>query len=154
MFFLSYAATLVLIRPIAGKLSDRLGDASLIVPSLSVTALALVVLSFSAGLWGVIIAAVLYGVGVGFVQPSIQAVTIRMARPDRIGVANASLSTATDLGIGLGAVILGWVSQYTGYRVLFIVTAVSVTFSLALFTVFVKRAAAGDCGEPKKLDTT
>lgn len=60
--------------------------------------------------------------------------------PNRIGVANASISTANDLGIGLGAIILGSVSQYASYKVLFIVSALSVAISLILFTLFAKRS--------------
>ncbi|WP_424765557.1 MFS transporter [Paenibacillus sp. sgz302251] len=138
-FFLAYAATLALIRPIAGKLSDRQGETFVIVPSLVITILALIVLSFSTGLFGVLVSAVLYGIGFGSAQPALQAATIRLARPDRKGVANASLLTATDLGIGLGAILLGWVSQYTSYQVLFTVSAVSVALCLLLFTFFVRR---------------
>jgi MFS family permease len=138
-FFLAYAATLALIRPIAGKLSDRYGETVVIVPGLVITISALIALSFSTGLFGVLVSAVLYGIGFGSAQPALQAATIRLARPDRKGVANASLLTATDLGIGLGAIMLGLVSQYTSYQVLFTVSAVSVAFSLLLFTFFVKR---------------
>lgn len=53
--------------------------------------------------------------------------------------AQVGLATATDLGIGLGAIMLGWVSQQTSYQVLFTVSAVSVAFSLLLFIFFVKR---------------
>jgi MFS family permease len=138
-FFLVYAATLVLIRPIAGKLSDRYGETVVIIPALVITISALIVLSFSANLYGVIISAVLYGIGFGSSQPALQAATIRLVSPERTGVANASFSTGTDLGIGLGAMMLGWVSQYTSYQVLFTVSAVSVAFSLLIFTFFVKR---------------
>ncbi|MET1032256.1 MFS transporter [Domibacillus tundrae] len=138
-FFLVYAATLVLIRPIAGKLSDRYGEAFVIAPSLVMTILALIVLSFSTGLFGVLASAVLYGIGFGSAQPALQAATIRIVRPDRAGVANASFSTATDLGIGLGSILLGWVAQHTSYQMLFTVSAVSVVFSLLMFTFFVKR---------------
>jgi MFS family permease len=138
-FFLAYAATLALTRPIAGKLSDRHGETFVIVPALVITISALIALSFSTGLFGVLGSAVLYGIGFGSAQPALQAATIRLARPDRRGVANASLLTATDLGIGLGAIMLGWVSQYMNYQVLFTVSAVSVAFSLLLFIFFVKR---------------
>ncbi|WP_169082191.1 MFS transporter [Paenibacillus sp. PL91] len=138
-FFLAYAATLALSRPISGKLSDRYGEKFVIVPGLLITISALIVLSFSNGLFGVLFSAVLYGIGFGSAQPALQAATIRLAHPDRKGVANASLLTATDLGIGFGAIMLGWVSQYTSYQVLFTVSAVSVTFSLLVFTFFVKR---------------
>jgi MFS family permease len=138
-FFLAFAATLALSRPISGKLSDRYGEIFVIVPALVITICALIVLSLSTGLIGVLVSAVLYGIGFGSAQPALQAATIRLARSNRIGVANASISTANDLGIGLGAIMLGWVSQYTSYQVLFAVSALSVAFSLILFLFFVKR---------------
>jgi predicted MFS family arabinose efflux permease len=137
-FFLAYAATLAIIRPFAGKLSDRHGETFVIVPSLVITISALIVLSLSTGLIGVLVSAVLFGMGFGSAQPALQSATIRLARSNRIGVANATLSTATDLGIGLGAIVLGWVSQYASYQALFAVSAVSVGFSLILFTFIVK----------------
>ena len=99
----------------------------------------LIALIFSTGLFGVLASAVLYGIGFGSAQPALQAATIRLVRPERTGVANASFTTATDLGIGLGAIMLGWVSQNTSYQVLFTVSAVSVVFSLLVFTFFVTR---------------
>ncbi|CAH0121629.1 Staphylopine export protein [Paenibacillus sp. CECT 9249] len=138
-FFLVYALSLTIVRPIAGKLSDRYGEAAVIVPALGAVILALVVLSFATGFTGVIVSAVLYGIGFGSAQPSLQAATLRLAGPDRKGVANASFFTAFDLGIGLGAIVLGWVSQYTGYQILYIVSAVSVFVSMIIFAVFVRR---------------
>lgn len=138
-FFLAFAATLALSRPISGKLSDRYGERFVIVPALVITICALIVLSLSTGLIGVLVSAVLYGIGFGSAQPALQAAALRLARSDRKGVANASITTANDLGIGLGAIILGWVSQYTSYQVLFTVSAVSVAFSLLLFTFLVMR---------------
>lgn len=138
-FFLVYALALTLSRPIAGKLSDRFGEAYVVVPALAVTALSLVVLSFSNGLIGVIFAAVLYGIGFGSAQPALQAANLRLAPPDKRGVASASYMTAFDLGIGLGSIILGWISQYTGYSGLFIVCAGSVIVSGVIFLVFVRQ---------------
>lgn len=138
-FFLAFAASLALSRPISGKLSDRYGEMFVIVPALVITICALIVLSLSTGLIGVLVSAIIYGIGFGSAQPALQAATIRLARSDRKGVANASIATANDLGIGLGAIILGWVSQYTSYQILFAVSAVSVAFSLIFFIFFVKR---------------
>ncbi|MGC6587784.1 MFS transporter [Paenibacillus sp. Dod16] len=138
-FFLVYAVALTLIRPFAGKLSDRFGEAAVIIPSLVVTTGALIVLSLSSGLPGLIIAAILYGIGFGSAQPALQAATLRIAPEDRRGAANASFMTAFDLGIGLGAILLGLVSERIGYAYLFTVTAVSVVVSLVIFTIFVRR---------------
>jgi MFS family permease len=132
-FFLAYAATLAFIRPIAGKVSDRHGETFVIIPGLGITIIGLLVLSFSTEELGVLTSAVLFGVGFGSAQPALQAATIRVANPDRRGVANASLLTATDLGIGLGAILLGWISQHTSYSVLFAFSAASAGMSLLLF---------------------
>lgn len=139
VFFLTFAASLALSRPISGKLSDRYGEMAVIAPSLVITICALIVLSFSNGIVGVLVSAVLYGIGFGSAQPAFQSATLLVARSDRKGVANATITTANDLGIGLGSIMLGWVSQYTSYQVLFAVSAVSVGVSLILFTLFVKR---------------
>ncbi|HZG17277.1 MAG TPA: MFS transporter [Candidatus Bathyarchaeia archaeon] len=138
-FFLVYALSLTLARPIAGKLSDRMGEGFVIVPSLIVTILSLVVLSFSSGLISVIIAAVLYGIGFGSAQPALQALNLRLVPPGKKGVANASFLTAFDLGIGIGSIMLGWVSQHTGYAMLFVVCAVSVAISTLVFVLIQSR---------------
>lgn len=143
-FFLVYAVALTLIRPFAGKLSDRFGEAAVIIPSLVVTAGALIVLSQSSGLPGLITAAILYGIGFGSAQPALQAATLRIAPENRRGAANASFMTAFDLGIGLGAIVLGLVSERIGYAYLFTVTAVSVVVSLVIFAVFVRRLLRSD----------
>ncbi|TBL69069.1 MFS transporter [Paenibacillus thalictri] len=138
-FFMAYAATLLLIRPFAGKLVDRHGEMVVIIPAFVITILALINLSFSTGLFGVLVSAILYGIGYGSAHPTLQSATIRLADPDRKGGANASLLTAVDLGIGLGAMMLGWVSLFTSYQVLFTISAVSVTFSMLLYIFLVKR---------------
>ncbi|MFC4099873.1 MFS transporter [Paenibacillus xanthanilyticus] len=150
LFFLVYAITLTLIRPMAGKLSDRYGEVGVIIPSLVVTIAALIVLSLASGVAGVVTAAILYGIGFGSAQPALQACALRMARPDQKGVANASFFTAFDLGIGLGSIALGAVSQFAGYPALFVVCAASAALSLVIFVVAVRtklprsRQAAGE----------
>lgn len=146
-FFLVYAVALTLIRPFAGKLSDRFGEAAVIIPSLVVTAGALIVLSQSSGLPGLITAAILYGIGFGSAQPALQAATLRIAPENRRGAANASFMTAFDLGIGLGAIVLGLISERIGYAYLFTVTAVSVVVSLVIFAVFVRRLLTAGVAE-------
>ena len=81
----------------------------------------------------------LSGIGFGSAQPVLQAAIIGLVSPERTGVANASFSTATDLGIGLGSILLGWVSEYSSYRVLFLGSGMSVLISLLIFTFFVIR---------------
>lgn len=137
-FFLVYAITLTLTRPLAGKLSDKLGETAVIVPALFVAVAALLVLSLSTGAVGILGAAVLYGIGFGASQPALQAATLRLAPPERRGVANASFFTAFDLGIGFGSIGLGWVLQYASYSALFLSGAVSVLICFVIFVSAVR----------------
>lgn len=138
-YFLVYAALITLIRPVAGKLSDRYGETVVIVPALVIIISALIVVSLSKGLFGFIVSAALYGIGFGSAHPAFQSMALRLARPDRKGVANASIFTAFDLGIGIGSIALGWISPFTGYPGLFAVSALSVAGSLIIFAIFVRK---------------
>lgn len=132
-FFMVYAISLTLTRPVAGKLSDRYGEVAVTVPALLIAVLALVVISLSSGLPGIILSAILYGIGFGSSQPAFQSIALRLASPDRKGVANATFFTAFDLGIGLGSILLGWISRYVGYPGIFTISAISVACSLVIF---------------------
>ncbi|UUZ79779.1 MFS transporter [Paenibacillus sp. P26] len=151
-FFLVYAITLTLTRPVAGKLSDRFGEATVIIPALLVTIAALTALSLSGGLSGILLSGILFGLGFGSAQPALQAAALRLTGPEQRGIANASVMTAFDLGIGLGSIVLGWVSQYTGYPMLFVVSAGSVAVSMILFAVLVKRRLAREA-QPLAVNT-
>ncbi|MED1408569.1 MULTISPECIES: MFS transporter [Bacillus] len=138
-FFLVYAIALTIVRPISGKLLDTYGEVFIILPTLCITILAIVVLTISNSLMGVIVAAALYGVGFGSAQPALQAAMLTIVASSKRGVANASFFTAFDLGIGLGAILLGFVSQIFGYRILFAGSAISGLIALIIFVIFVKQ---------------
>lgn len=138
-FFLIYAISLTVTRPFAGKLADKRGESVVVIPSYFILILALVVLSFSTGLTGIVITAILYGIGFGSAQPVLQAATINLVAPEKRGIANASFFTAFDLGIGLGSIILGLVSRFIGFEFLFLVCAVSAVLSFIIYALFVKR---------------
>lgn len=137
IYFLVYALALTVARPVAGTLSDRYGEAKVIVPATTLTAAALLVLASSTGPGGVVAAAVLYGIGFGSAQPALQATMLNLVPPERFGIANASFFTAFDLGIALGSTLLGWVAEWLGYRALFTAGALSVAISLVAFAALV-----------------
>lgn len=138
VFFLVYALALTLARPAAGTLSDRYGEARVVVPAIALTVVALLVLSQATGLGGIVAAALLYGIGFGSAQPALQAAVLSLVSRERFGMANASFFTAFDLGIASGATLLGWVAEWLGYRALFTAGAASVACSLAVFIAFVR----------------
>ncbi len=139
-FFLVYAITLTMIRPLTGRLSDRRGEGSVIMPGIIITIGSLILLSQAEGIAVVVASAVLFGIGFGSTTPALQAATLRLAPPERRGVANAAFMTAFDLGLGIGAIVLGWMSQHTGYAAVFTAGASSAALSFVIFTWIVRRA--------------
>ncbi|TSB47405.1 MFS transporter [Alkalicoccobacillus porphyridii] len=141
-FFLIYAATLIISRPLSGRLADKYGYAIVVIPAICTTILSLIVLGLFTNPLGIILSAVLYGIGFGSTQPALQAAAIRLVAPNRTGVANASFTTAADFGIGLGAIILGLLAPYTDYSTMFIISAMSVGAALCVFIFLVRKSLA------------
>lgn len=95
----------------------------------------LVVLAFSGSLVTLLTAAVLYGIGLGLSQPSFLALTVDKAPIAERGQALGTVSLGYDLGIMLGAVILGPVVEYGGYGAMFIAAAAAALIGLVAFGV-------------------
>ncbi len=133
LFFTFYAVALMLIRPFAGMVADRRGPALVVVPGLLATALATLLLSLAGNFHVFLIAGVLYGLGFGSVQPTLQAMAVAGVAPNRRGAANGTFFSAFDLGIGLGSTLLGAVAQFTGFAGMY---AAASLFSLVGLIVF------------------
>lgn len=138
-FFLIYAVSLTLIRPLAGKVTDRRGESFVIIPAFFFIIIALLNLSGAHSVVGIMISAVLYAIGFGSAQPALQSAALRLTSEESKGKANATFFTAFDLGIGLGSIMLGWISQAWGYSMMFVACAVSAFLSAVVFSIFIRR---------------
>lgn len=115
-FFLILAIVIILIRPISGKVYDQLGHKYLIYPASICSVIGLVLISATHGLVVFFIAAIFYGIAYSIMQPSFQAWAINRVSAEKRGTANAMVLSAMDLGMALGAPVLGSVANLTGYR--------------------------------------
>lgn len=127
LFFSIYAITLFLTRPVTGKLADSIGTAKVILPGMVFLMAALFIIVKAASLKSFLIASVFYGIGFGSVQPILNALIVSLAPPQRRGAANATFLAAMDLGMGIGALAWGAVSQRFGYVYIY---SVSIVLSL------------------------
>lgn len=119
LFFLLYAVTLLLCRLFIGKYTDQHGMLSVLVPGILLMAASFVFLALARTTLMFILAAVLFGMGYGTVQPTLNAIVIARCAPSRRGAANATLFAAMDFGIGLGAVVWGVISSTFGYAAIY-----------------------------------
>jgi MFS family permease len=110
MFFTVYALVLSLMRSIAGGAADRWGYQLLAGVGLAFAVAGVLLIALAARLEVLLLAAVLYAVGFGTAQPSLQAMALRSVPAARRGAATASFYTAFDLGMGVGSLAAGFLA--------------------------------------------
>ncbi|HYF77887.1 MAG TPA: MFS transporter [Symbiobacteriaceae bacterium] len=144
LFFLFYAAALSLSRPFAGRIQDKHGPNIILGTGLTSLAAGFFVLSAAHNLPMLVLASVLLGLGNGNVGPTLQAMALGLVAPERRGVASSTLFSATDLGIGLGSTVLGWVADATSLGTMFTVSGALLALPFAVFYLYVRRYYAGE----------
>src|SRR5699024_8499530 len=107
LYFISYAALLMVSRVFAGRIYDQRGDIYVIPPGVVLIFVAMLLLSWLPNTMTMIIAGALYGLGFGSVQPALQAWAVDKAPMNRKGMANATFFSFFDLGVGVGAILFG-----------------------------------------------
>jgi MFS family permease len=118
-FFLASALSMMVSRPTAGKIADKIGQNYVLVPGALALGLGLLILSYSSNVFVLVIAAIFYGAGYGGIQPTLQAWVITRVSPDRRGAATATYFSAFDLGIGAGALWVGFFAKWLSYAIIF-----------------------------------
>ena len=140
IFFTLMAITTVLMRVMAGRTVDRVGEKPIVIISTVVQLVSLALLALWPGLVSFIISALFFGVGFGMMSPTMQAMAVRTAPPHRRGAASSTYLCAFDCGIGLGGVIAGYLLRFLGYPQMF---AIMLLFTLAAVIVYYGWARRG-----------
>ena len=132
LFYACYAGAILVTRPWLGRILDRKGPDYTIYPGLLLFAAGMFLLGTITELSGLIVAALLLGVGFGAVTPALQTLAVRSAPPSRAGVATATYFWSLDISVGLAAAGLGVVAVTYGYAFTYSIVDVAV---IALGTV-------------------
>lgn len=140
LYFLVYAIFLMISRTFAGRIYDQKGHVYVFPPGVIFIFIAMLLLAWLPSITVLLITAAIYGLGFGSVQPALQAWAVDEAAANRKGMANATFFSFFDLGIGIGAIIFGWIAQQFGYGFIYITSAVSVLVSLAIYVTLLVRA--------------
>ncbi|MBB6444312.1 MFS transporter [Bacillus benzoevorans] len=139
LYFTVSSIALLITRLFAGKIADNYGPAFVIIPGLILLVLSFVLLAYATSLTGMLISGVLYGLGLGSSDPTINAVMIRVCPVDRRGAGNSTLFLAKDIGGGIGAVALGFVSLHTGFRFVFLICSLSIVLSFIAYQFVLRK---------------
>jgi MFS family permease len=138
LFFAAFAITLILVRGLGGKILDVYAREKIILPCLFNLIISTVILAFSTTLTMFILVAVIWGMGTAFLYPALVAYTIDRAGSSR-GPAMGTFTALTDLGAGMGSVIMGIILQLTNYPIMFLCLALTGVINLLYFYFTIRK---------------
>ena len=107
IWFGVYAACILLSRPIAGPISDKVSRRAVIIPGLILNLAGIVLLAFATTSNGLMAAAIIGGFGTGAAQPALMTQAVDRSDGQRRGQSLAQFQFFYDLGIGIGSLTLG-----------------------------------------------
>jgi MFS family permease len=108
LFFMVFTLASLLIRFVAGRASDQYGRVLILKISLVLLAASLLGIGLANSSFVLMGASVLYGIATGMLSPAANAWTIDLSDPDHRGKAMATMYIALEAGIGIGALLAGW----------------------------------------------
>lgn len=115
LFFTVYALTMLVTRPVVGKLTDRFGFAKVCIPSILAMAGALALIGYATNTFVLLIAAFVNAFGYGAVQPMLQSLCIKAVSPERRGSASSTNYIFMDAATIVGPSVCGIVADMMGY---------------------------------------
>ena len=142
LFFTAMAITTLVSRPFSGRLVDRKGRRGydLVVSSgLLSMIIAILILAETSTSMHLIIGGMFYGIGFGFVQPTMLALSISSVASTKRGVANATYWTAFDIGVAVGSVFWGIIANAYGYSVMFDLNIIPPILALLIYFLMLVR---------------
>lgn len=137
VFFTVFAIGIAASRLVSGKIFDRKGPKALMMTGLLSGAGGFLLLGLANNFTGFMLAAILVGICMGVVMPTLQTMTNNVVEPQRRGAANATFITAFDIGIGGGSMLLGLLAEFTSLKSMYLVSAGILILSVSLFFMFV-----------------
>lgn len=138
-FFLLIAIGIGISRVFGGKAFDKQGPRRVSILGLTILILSFPILALVHNPFGYHASAILMGFGFGIIMPVFQSMANNLVKPERRGAANSTLFTCFDLGIGIGMITTGFLSDYIGLSGAFIVCAGVNVLALILFVSFSER---------------
>ena len=138
VFFTASAIVIIIGRVFGGKILDTYDKEKIVLSFIVVSAVSLILLSFSRTLPMFVLVGLLSGAGAAFFQPACTAYAFEYAGSTS-GAAVATYQAFMDLGMALGPVIMGLIIPLTGYPVMFLTLAFICLVDYVYFQFYVRK---------------
>lgn len=134
VYFVGYAAMILVTRPVIGKIFDKRGHSVIIIPGSISMIIGLIILSYVHSVPTLILSSLFYGLGYGAAQPSLQAWAVDRSPDNRKGAANGTFLSSMDLAYTVGSVLLSFVAQRSNYAFMYKFSASFLVLLLIVYT--------------------
>ncbi len=138
-FFAAGALFTIISRPVSGRWADQGHAAAVIFIGLISLSAGMIAVGLSRTMASFLAAGALVGLGFGFSMPTLQALAVRYVPPGRRGAATGTYYASFDLGIGVGAIVWGFVAAASGYQIMYFATLIPMALAVAVYCAFKTR---------------
>ncbi|HZU04864.1 MAG TPA: MFS transporter [Chloroflexota bacterium] len=121
LYFSVQGLGVLALRMASGGLSDRYGRLQVLVPAMALVTLSIWGLALHPPVPLLLLLALLYGVGYSAVHPTTMALADDVSPPATRGLALAVVGGAFSIGVGSGAIAMGYVLERSSYETTFLV---------------------------------
>jgi MFS family permease len=136
VFFVIYAVAMFGARPYFGRMLDRKGDNIVMMPMIVSLSLGIGMLALARGPVLLLLSAIPMAIGFGTLMSCSQAIAVKSTTRERAVLANSTTFISSELGLGVGTVLLGGLVDYSGYSGMFGIAAI-ITLFITVFYWFV-----------------
>ena len=132
LYFTAFAIAVFVSRLFGGRLADRRGRWTVILPSLGLMVAAMLILAVATNLALFLLVGALFGLAFGAAQPALTALAIDLVPSARRGAGMATFTSAFEAGIGSGSIVMGIVAAQAGYSMMFAISAIFPAIAVVL----------------------
>ncbi len=141
LFFTVQSVATLLVRIFGNRLGERYGYRRMMLTALPAMVFAYLLIGFSANLAMLLVAAAVYGLANGVVQPLVSASLMKSTPIPQRGKANALYMAASDIGLSIGSILMGTISTLAGLGPVFYIASAFV--AVQFLVVGLTRAIPG-----------
>ena len=135
LYYIAYSSSAVITRLLGGKLADAIGEETIIPYATVITSVGILMLMFLDGDLVLLVSGLFSGCGHGFLFPCLNSLAIRDEPISIRGKITGVFTGAIDAGAFLGSVILGYIGEWFGTRVIFLMAGITLLLGLVILRI-------------------
>jgi len=139
LFFTISAVMTFAVRLFCGRLYDRFGPLSVLLPGIALGTVNLILLAMARSEGMFLLCGVLYGVFGGALIPSLNSLAAQSVPKEKRGGAIGTYYVLMDVGLAVGSVLWGEIAEHSSYSAAFLAAAATMAISGVLALLFCRK---------------